>query len=230
MVLRISAVPPNFSGILLFNAPWAGDACVSVRQVLAGLSFDAYCEVEEDEAVSPSPFDQFRVEVVPTLLALSNGVETNRVVGSNPTSIISFIEQFKSSSKSSNPIASTENLGLNSSVIPSTLSLESRLKELISTAPLMLFIKGTPTAPQCGFTGQLIRLLSENGLYFNQNHYATFNILADSQVRQGLKDYSQWPTFPQIYWKGELLGGLDILKEMIATQQMEPIISEIMNQ
>ncbi|OQO04126.1 hypothetical protein B0A48_10735 [Cryoendolithus antarcticus] len=86
--------------------------------------------------------------------------------------------------------------------------LNTRLAELVKAAPVMLFMKGTPSAPQCGFSRQTVSLLREKGV-----RYGFFNILADDEVRQGLKEFSEWPTFPQVYVGGELVGGLDILKE-----------------
>ncbi|KAI6877706.1 glutaredoxin [Hortaea werneckii] len=86
--------------------------------------------------------------------------------------------------------------------------LNARLAELVKAAPVMLFMKGTPSAPQCGFSRQTVSMLREKGV-----RYGFFNILADDEVRQGLKEFSDWPTFPQVYVGGELVGGLDILKE-----------------
>lgn len=88
----------------------------------------------------------------------------------------------------------------------STAELHARLGELVKAAPVMLFMKGTPSAPQCGFSRQTVALLREKGV-----RYGFFNILADDDVRQGLKEYSEWPTFPQVYCEGELVGGLDIV-------------------
>lgn len=87
--------------------------------------------------------------------------------------------------------------------------LHSRLGELVKAAPVMLFMKGTPSAPQCGFSRQTVSLLREKGV-----RYGFFNILADDDVRQGLKEFSDWPTFPQVYVGGELVGGLDIVSDM----------------
>jgi Grx4 family monothiol glutaredoxin len=84
--------------------------------------------------------------------------------------------------------------------------LNQRLSELVKAAPVMLFMKGTPSAPQCGFSRQTVSVLREKGV-----RYGFFNILADDEVRQGLKEYSDWPTFPQLYVDGELVGGLDIV-------------------
>lgn len=84
--------------------------------------------------------------------------------------------------------------------------LHARLAELVKAAPVMLFMKGTPSSPQCGFSRQIVSMLREKGV-----RYGFFNILADDEVRQGLKEFSDWPTFPQVYVGGELVGGLDIV-------------------
>lgn len=84
--------------------------------------------------------------------------------------------------------------------------LSTRLSELVKAAPVMLFMKGTPSAPQCGFSRQTVSMLRDKGV-----RYGFFNILADNEVRQGLKDFSEWPTFPQVYVGGEFVGGLDIV-------------------
>ena len=84
--------------------------------------------------------------------------------------------------------------------------LEKRLGELVKAAPVMLFMKGTPSTPQCGFSRQLVAILREKGV-----RYGFFNILADEEVRQGLKVWADWPTFPQLWCGGELVGGLDIV-------------------
>lgn len=88
--------------------------------------------------------------------------------------------------------------------------LHKRLEELVHAAPCMLFMKGTPSAPQCGFSRQLVGILREHGV-----RYGFFNILADDDVRQGLKEYADWPTFPQLWLGGELCGGLDIVREEV---------------
>ena len=77
-------------------------------------------------------------------------------------------------------------------------------------------MKGDRNAPRCGFSKQLIAIVDETGL-----PYETFDILTDEDVRQGLKTYSDWPTYPQVYVKGELVGGLDIIKELIANKELE---------
>ncbi|CAF2968888.1 unnamed protein product [Rotaria sp. Silwood2] len=88
--------------------------------------------------------------------------------------------------------------------------MKKYLESLINQAPLMLFIKGTPETPKCGFTKELINLLNQA----NIKDYKTFDILQDENVRQKLKEYSSWQTYPQIYVNGQFIGGLDILKQM----------------
>jgi len=88
-------------------------------------------------------------------------------------------------------------------------ALHRRLRSLVASSPIMLFQKGTPDTPKCGFSRQAVELLTAANVSFGY-----FNILEDDEVRQGLKSYSDWPTYPQIYVKGELVGGLDIMKEL----------------
>jgi len=89
------------------------------------------------------------------------------------------------------------------------MSLEDRLKGIINKAPVVLFMKGDPETPRCGFSGKIVGILQENSIDFE-----TFDILSDEEVRQGLKSYSNWPTYPQLYAAGKLVGGLDIVKEL----------------
>lgn len=85
-------------------------------------------------------------------------------------------------------------------------ALNARLSELVKAAPVMLFMKGTPSGPQCGFSRQLVGILRERSV-----KYGFFNILADEDIRQGLKEFADWPTYPQLWVGGELVGGLDIV-------------------
>ena len=88
--------------------------------------------------------------------------------------------------------------------------LRKRLETLVHQAPLMLFIKGTPELPRCGFTKELLMLLNKAKI----TDFQTFDILQDEVVRQKLKEFSSWQTYPQIYVNGQFIGGLDVLKQM----------------
>lgn len=89
--------------------------------------------------------------------------------------------------------------------------LNKKLEKLIQLAPVMLFMKGSPDQPRCGFSRQIVEILKGNGIQF-----ASFDILTDEEVRAGLKVYSDWPSYPQLYVNGSLIGGLDIVKELVA--------------
>jgi Grx4 family monothiol glutaredoxin len=85
-------------------------------------------------------------------------------------------------------------------------SLTAHLKYLVSSAPVMLFMKGTPKCPVCRFSRRIVRLLNDRGV-----EYDFFNVLTDESVRQGLKEFADWPTYPQLWVDGELVGGLDVV-------------------
>jgi len=104
-------------------------------------------------------------------------------------------------------------------MIPTKEDLDDKLKKLVNKAPVMVFMKGDPQTPKCGFSRQLMEILHETKLGFE-----TFDILSDEEVRQGLKKFSNWPTYPQVYVKGELVGGLDIIKEIKEAGELVPTL------
>lgn len=99
------------------------------------------------------------------------------------------------------------------------MSTPERIKSLISSKPVFLFMKGTPDFPQCGFSMRAISILKAVG-----TDYGTFDILTDPEIRQGVKDLSNWPTFPQLYVNQELVGGSDIMMEMWESGELEKLI------
>nr|XP_043619501.1 monothiol glutaredoxin-S17 [Erigeron canadensis] len=101
------------------------------------------------------------------------------------------------------------------------ISLEERLKKLVNSTPVMLFMKGSPDAPRCGFSSKVVNALNDEGVKFG-----SFDILSDEEVRQGLKKFSNWPTFPQLYYKGELIGGCDIILELKSNGELASTLSE----
>ena len=90
------------------------------------------------------------------------------------------------------------------------VSTDERCKALIASSPVFLFMKGNTSTPKCGFSRKIVGILQDSGIEFQ-----TFDILSDQGIRAGIKTYSDWPTFPQLYVKNELIGGLDIVKEMM---------------
>ena len=98
-------------------------------------------------------------------------------------------------------------------------ALNDRLRKLTLAAPVMLFMKGTPSEPKCKFSRSTIALLNKH-----KAQYGSFNVLGDQDVRQGLKAYSNWPTYPQLFVRGSLVGGLDVLKELDEEGQLADIL------
>ncbi len=86
---------------------------------------------------------------------------------------------------------------------------------------VVLFMKGTPDFPQCGFSGQVVQILNYLGI-----EYKGVNVLADDDLRQGIKDYTNWPTVPQLYVKGEFVGGCDIIREMFQASELQSLLTE----
>jgi len=101
---------------------------------------------------------------------------------------------------------------------------QQRIDELVKANPVLLFMKGNATFPQCGFSGKAIQILKACGLDARQ--IATVNVLEDAEIRAGIKDYSQWPTIPQLYVKGEFIGGSDIMMEMYENGELQQVLTK----
>lgn len=95
-----------------------------------------------------------------------------------------------------------------------------RIKAILNNFSIVLFMKGTPDMPQCGFSANSIEILNHSGFEFH-----TYDILSDFELRESIKTYSQWPTFPQLYVKSELIGGNDILSELYESGELHSILS-----
>ena len=97
---------------------------------------------------------------------------------------------------------------------------QQRIAELVKSNRVMLFMKGTAQFPQCGFSGRAVQVIKACGA----NDLKTFNVLEDEGVRQGIKDYAQWPTIPQLYVNGEFVGGSDIMTEMYQSGELQQLL------
>jgi monothiol glutaredoxin len=94
-----------------------------------------------------------------------------------------------------------------------------RIRQQVTDNPVVLFMKGTPVFPQCGFSATVVQILSHLGVKFKG-----IDVLSDSSVREGIKEYSSWPTIPQLYVKGEFIGGCDIVREMFETGELQQML------
>ena len=100
-------------------------------------------------------------------------------------------------------------------------AFKARVDEMLQKNKVLLFVKGTKSFPQCGFSNAVINIFKEIGAPFE-----TVNVLADGEVRDGMKEYSSWPTFPQVYVGGEFVGGCDIVREMHAKGELAPLVKK----
>lgn len=238
---HISSLPPTALAVVYFHAPWAEPCKTmstilttlastypaTTPPAIAFLSLDA----EEVSEVS----ERYDVSQVPLVVLQKEGQTVDAVTGTDAGKVRAAVEKAMGAEgaagkkgaslpprqevqkpvqakdvQASDAVAAPATNGSATNGAPSEAeskeALHTRLSELVSAAPVMLFMKGTPSAPQCGFSRQTVALLREKHV-----RYGFFNILADDEVRQGLKEYSDWPTFPQLYVGGELVGGLDIV-------------------
>jgi monothiol glutaredoxin len=102
-----------------------------------------------------------------------------------------------------------------------TEAAADRIKQDIADNPVVLFMKGTPVFPQCGFSARVVQILTTLGVKFKG-----VDVLSDPAIRQGIKDFSNWPTIPQLYIKGEFVGGCDIVSEMFENGELKQVLAQ----
>ncbi len=102
------------------------------------------------------------------------------------------------------------------------MDTQERIKQQVTSHPVVLFMKGTPQFPQCGFSALAVQVLNACGV--QEPH--TVNVLADAEIRQGIKEYANWPTIPQLYVNGEFVGGSDIMREMYQSGELQKLLAE----
>jgi monothiol glutaredoxin len=96
------------------------------------------------------------------------------------------------------------------------------IREQVTSHPVVLYMKGTPQAPQCGFSNAAVQMLRASGV----DSFFSVNVLADNDIRQGIKDFANWPTIPQLYVNGEFVGGADIMREMYESGELKQLLSQ----
>ncbi len=101
------------------------------------------------------------------------------------------------------------------------MGIRDDIDAIVKSGDVVLFMKGTPQFPQCGFSGQVVQILDHVGVPFKG-----VNVLENDMIRQGIKDYANWPTIPQLYIKGEFVGGCDIVREMFQSGELIPLLEE----
>ena len=101
------------------------------------------------------------------------------------------------------------------------MTVRDRIQHEITDTPVVLFMKGSPVFPQCGFSAAVVQILSQLGVKFKG-----IDVLSDPQIRQGIKEFSNWPTIPQLYVKGEFVGGCDIVREMFQAGELQELLKD----
>jgi len=101
------------------------------------------------------------------------------------------------------------------------MEVKEKIQKLLDEHPVMLFMKGTPEAPLCGFSARVSQILN-----FMQVPFHSFDVLSDESIRNGIKEYSQWPTIPQLYVNREFIGGCDIVQEQFENGELEKLLSD----
>ncbi|HKQ23546.1 MAG TPA: Grx4 family monothiol glutaredoxin [Burkholderiales bacterium] len=100
------------------------------------------------------------------------------------------------------------------------MDVQEKIRKQVTGNPVVLYMKGTPDAPMCGFSASAVQILEACGV----ENVATVDVLADQDIRQGIKDYSKWPTVPQLYVNGEFVGGADIMREMYQSGELQKLL------
>jgi len=207
-----SAISDQSLAVVHFMADWATE-CATITAVLAELAKDpALKSVKFHQLAAeslPNVSMKHEIVAVPTVLLFRRGKAVDRVDGVNAVEVTKKVKAH----------AADPSADIPSGPAPPKEDLNTKLKRLINTRKCMLFMKGHPDEPKCGFSKQFVAIMKEMNA-----EYGTFDILTDDEVRQGLKTYSNWPTFPQLYIDGELIGGLDIVREMIEAGELQSML------
>ena len=103
------------------------------------------------------------------------------------------------------------------------MDTKERIKQQVTASPVVLYMKGTPQFPQCGFSALAVQVLNACGV----KDFASVNVLADAEIRQGIKEYANWPTIPQLYVNGEFVGGSDIMREMYNSGELQKVLEGV---
>ena len=102
------------------------------------------------------------------------------------------------------------------------MTTQDTIREQVTGHPVVLYMKGTPQFPQCGFSAAAVQMLQACGI----DQFFSVNVLAEPDIRQGIKDYANWPTIPQLYVNGEFVGGCDIMREMYESGELRQLLSK----
>ena len=212
--------------VAAFSAPLVSEPPLNqtpdIQQQNPTYVYTQQVEAEKLDALA----ERYGVEAVPLCLPLRNGAPVNgaAVDGADAAALAQRVAELAAGGGATTASAAA---GAAPAAAPAQQPqpqqqpqpIEARIKTLLASAPLLLFMKGSRAQPYCGFSARVVEALDATG-----HDYSTFDIFSDEAVRQGLKAYSNWPTYPQLYLNGELVGGCDIVTEMAAGGELQGLL------
>lgn len=225
--------------VLYFYTKWA-EPCKSTNELVSALSHEFRNEnasfLAVDADINNEIVELFDVSIVPYFIFIQNGRVLEELSGDDPKKFVQILDQYLCISSTLflnaqqgdnvNNHHHFHNSDSEDSVVSQYTAeseytdeeingqneekFDKKLSKLVQAAPVMVFLKGSPSEPKCGYSRQMVKILRENKIRFG-----FFDILRDDNVRKNMKRFSDWPTFPQLYINGEFQGGLDIVKETL---------------
>ncbi|KAJ7734452.1 glutaredoxin [Mycena metata] len=206
--------------LLNFWAPWAAP-CAQMNTVVAELAkkhpgiLALNVEAEEQADIAES----FDIEAVPSFVVLRGHTLLARIAGADAPALTKAITTHAAGPVPTLTPKAQTNVQPPAPANETPEQLDARMRALMTQSKVVLFMKGNPDEPRCGFSRKISALLREQGVQFS-----SFDILQDDDVRQGLKKLNDWPTFPQLIVNGELVGGLDIVQEMVESGEFKEVV------
>ncbi|KAI0692460.1 glutaredoxin [Cerioporus squamosus] len=208
--------------LINFWAPWAAP-CKQMNEVVLELAkkYPQILVLQVEAETQADIAESFEVEAVPTFVILRGHTLLGRISGADAPALTKAIAEHTRAPSSISPQSHTDRAPAAPSDITSGPSekTEEELRALMNRERVMLFMKGSPDAPRCGFSRRIVALLRDQGVEFG-----SFDILQDEGVRAGLKVLNNWPTFPQLVIKGEFVGGLDVVTEMVENGELKEML------
>jgi len=214
--------------LINFWAPWA-EPCKQMNEVTleCAKKYPSLLVLQVDAEDQTDISESFEVESVPTFVVLRGHTLLGRVAGADADALTALLSKHTSTPSSVAPQSHTEKAPAPAETekaeekVETQEELDSRLRGLMNKSTVVLFMKGSPDEPRCGFSRKMVGLLRDHGTEFTH-----FDILSDESVRSGLKVLNDWPTFPQLIIKGEFVGGLDIVQEMVENGEYKELLQD----
>ncbi|KAJ7192967.1 thioredoxin-like protein [Mycena pura] len=209
----------NRVSLINFWAPWAAP-CTQMNTVVAELAkkHPALLALNVEAEALPDIAESFDIEAVPAFVVLRGHTLLARIAGADAAALTKAIATHIAG-PTPPPPAPHARTHAAPPANETPEELEARMQRLMTQTRVVLFMKGTPEEPRCGFSRKISTLLKEQDVKFSH-----FDILQDEDVRQGLKKLNDWPTFPQLIVNGELVGGLDIVQEMVENGEFDAVM------